>query len=184
MKLITIVSALLLLSTQLAMGQKFITRTGHIHFYSHTPVEDIEADNHQVTSLLDAGTGNFVFAVLMKSFQFEKALMQEHFNEKYVESDQYPKAEFKGKVANLSEVNFDADGSYPVTVAGDLTLHGVTKPIEAKGVLTIKDGRLAATSTFPIVLADYDIDVPGVVREKISESIETTVTLALDSYGK
>lgn len=184
MKQLIIIFALALLSCQLLVAQKFLTRNGHIQFYSHTPVEDIEANNHQVTSVLDTESGNLVFAVLMKAFQFEKALMQEHFNEKYVESDKFPKSEFKGKIVNLDEVDFGTDGVYPVQVKGEMTIHGVTQMIEAEGVLDIVDSQIEAKAVFPIVVADYDIDVPGVVREKIAESVKTTVELTYEPYGQ
>lgn len=183
MKRITLIFALLLLSTQLAIGQKYLTRNGHIRFFSHTPVEDIEAHNYQVTSVLDTESGNLVFAVLMKAFQFEKALMQEHFNEKYVESDQFPKAEFKGKIVNLDEVDFATDGIYPVTVKGEITLHGITQPLETEGTVTVRGDKIEAKAVFPIMIADHEIEVPGVVREKIAEAVETTVEMAYEPYG-
>ena len=95
-------------------AQRYITKNGHIKFYSETPMETIEANNHQVNSALDIATGDFVFKVLMKSFEFEKALMQEHFNENYVESDKYPNATFKGKVLNISEYDFKSNNSFDV----------------------------------------------------------------------
>ena len=88
-----------------ANAQKFITKTGHIKFFSDSPLEKIEAHNHQVNAALDASTGDFVFKVLEKSFEFNKALMQEHFNENYVESDKFPNALFSGKITNIKDVN-------------------------------------------------------------------------------
>ena len=90
--------------SSVAFGQeRFFTKTGSISFFSKTPLEDIEAHNRSVTCVLDSKTGNVQFAVLMKGFEFKKALMQEHFNEDYIESDKYPKAEFKGQIVNNSE---------------------------------------------------------------------------------
>jgi hypothetical protein len=94
-----------------ANAQKFMTKNGYIGFYSHTPVEDIKADNNQVASVLDVSTGEIAFQVLIKSFQFEKALMQEHFNENYLESDKFPRSTFSGKITNISEVNFSKTGN-------------------------------------------------------------------------
>ena len=96
--------------TSSLFAQKFMTKTGHISFFSKAPLENIEANNTQVSSILDASTGDIVFSMLMKSFNFQKALMQEHFNEKFIESDKYPKAEFKGKIANLSSIDFKKEG--------------------------------------------------------------------------
>ncbi|RYZ52205.1 MAG: YceI family protein, partial [Sphingobacteriales bacterium] len=98
--------------TMTATAQKYITRTGKVTFYSTTPVENIEAFNNDVSSVVDARTGDILFIVPIKSFKFEKALMQEHFNENYMESDKFPKADFKGRIMNLKDVNFTKDGVY------------------------------------------------------------------------
>src|SRR5688500_15365572 len=112
-------------------GQVLTTRTGHISFYSSAKLEDIEAHNYQVSSSLNTETGDMAYVVMIKSFQFKKALMQEHFNENYMESDKYPKSTFKGKITDLSKVNFNKDGTYNVKVQGDLFIHGVTKNVTA-----------------------------------------------------
>ncbi len=153
-----------------------ITKTGKVSFSSRAKsIEKVEADNNEVSSILNTQTGDFVFAVLMKSFHFQLALMEEHFNENYVESTKYPKATFKGKITNLSAVNFTKDGAYPVTVEGDFTLHGVTKKITATGSVTVKSGKVAASSKFAIKLKDYKITIPSLVADKISEEIDVAV---------
>ncbi|MEZ4827727.1 MAG: YceI family protein [Bacteroidia bacterium] len=178
-----LVFAIVLLTTGFQLqAQKFMTRTGHIKFYSHTAMEDIEANNHQVTSILDTGTGELVFAVLMKSFQFEKALMQEHFNEKYVESAKFPKSTFKGKIINVEEVNFAKDGSYKAKVTGDLTIHGVTKEVSTEGTIVVAAGKISASAKFPVAVADYDIKIPGVVKDNIAKEIEVTVEMNYQPY--
>jgi polyisoprenoid-binding protein YceI len=160
-----------------ANAQKYMTKNGYIGFYSHTPLEDIKAENNQVASVLDAGTGELVFQVLIKSFHFEKALMEEHFNENYMESEKYPKSTFKGKITNLSSVNFSKNGTYDVTVEGDLTLHNVTGKVNAKGTIEVITGGINANSKFIIAPEDYNIEIPGVVREKISKNLEVTVSI-------
>jgi len=162
------------------MGQNYVTKNGHIKFYSETPIETIEAHNYAVNSALNPNSGDFVFKVLIKSFEFEKALMQEHFNENYMESDQYPNAMFKGVVANLGDIDFSKDGTYNAVVKGDLTIHGVTKAVEEKGTFTVKDGKIQGNSVFNVLLEDYDIKVPGAVKKQISESIEVTVDVMLE----
>ncbi|MEZ4776698.1 MAG: YceI family protein [Bacteroidia bacterium] len=180
-----LVFAIVLLTTIFQLhAQKYMTRTGHIKFFSHTAMEDIEANNHQVTSILDAGTGEIVFAVLMKSFQFEKALMQEHFNEKYVESAKFPKATFKGKIANLEEINFAKDGSYKTKVNGSLTIHGVTKEVSTEGLIVVADGKVSSSAKFPVAVADYDIKIPGVVKDNIAQEIEVTVDMNYQPYNQ
>lgn len=160
-----------------AEGKKYFTRTGHIWFYSHTPIEDIEAHNYKVSSVLDASTGKMEFAVLMTAFQFEKALMQEHFNENYVESEKYPKAQFKGQITNVSKVNWAKDGTYPVKVSGELTIKDKTNPVSTDGTVEIKGESVNASSKFKIKLADYNVEVPKMVRNKISEELEITVEM-------
>ncbi|MCX6267217.1 MAG: YceI family protein [Bacteroidetes bacterium] len=161
-------------------AQKYITKTGYIKFYSASPLEKIEAHNRQVNSALDISTGGFVFKVLMKSFEFEKALMQEHFNENYVESDKFPSATFAGKVTNIKDVNTGKDGIYEANVEGKLTLHGVTKDIKQKGSFEMKQGRLIGKAKFNIAVADYNITIPGNVGNNISKTIEVTVDITLD----
>jgi polyisoprenoid-binding protein YceI len=158
-------------------SQKYMTKNGYIGFYSHTPIEDIKADNNQVASVLDISTGEMVFQTLIKSFRFEKALMEEHFNENYMESEKYPKATFKGKITNLSAVNFSKNGVYDAVVGGDLTIHNVTNKISTKGTIEIVTGGINATSKFSIVPEDYKISIPGIVRDKINRSLEVIVIM-------
>ncbi|MEI7663576.1 MAG: YceI family protein [Bacteroidota bacterium] len=140
----------------------------------------MEAHNNQVNSVLDAATGDFVFKVLLKSFEFEKALMQEHFNENYVESDKYPNSLFVGKVTNIKDVNFSKDGSYDVVVDGKLTLHACTNNVRTKGTFEVKQGKVIGKATFIIALADYKITIPGAVVNNISKTVDITVDVTLD----
>jgi hypothetical protein len=158
-------------------AQKYMTRNGYIGFFSHTPMEDIKGDNNQVSGVLDISTGEMVFQALIKSFHFDRALMEEHFNENYMESDKIPKTTFKGKITNLSSVNFSKNGTYEITVEGDLMIHDVTNRITTKGTLEVVDGGINANSKFKIVPEDYKISIPGVVREKINKDLEVTVTM-------
>src|SRR5215207_9212501 len=119
---------------------KFYTKTGNISFFSKTDLEDIDAHNRSVTCVLDTKTGNVQFSVLMKGFEFKKALMQEHFNEDWIESDKYPKGEFKGQIANNATIDYTKEGTYPAKVNGQLTIHGETKEVETDGTLSVKDG--------------------------------------------
>ena len=157
---------------------KYFTREGNIRFSASTPLEKIEAENNKGTSVIDAATGQVEFAVLMKAFVFEKALMQEHFHENYVESDKYPKSTFKGTITNIKEVLFKKDGTYPVTVEGQLTLHGVTHDVKASGTIVMRNGNPVANIVFPVLLADYNIAIPSLVRDKISKSVTVTVDAA------
>jgi polyisoprenoid-binding protein YceI len=174
-------AALLLLTTLAVHAQdRYFTKTGKIEFYSKAPLEDIAAKNSTVTAVLDKNTGAFQFAVQMKSFEFEKALMQQHFNSNYVESDKFPQAEFRGAVANNAAVNYSKDGTYPVRVKGKLTIHNVTKDVEVPGTVKVVGGKVEALSTFGIKLSDYKISIPSPVKDKVSNNIKITVDTKLE----
>lgn len=157
---------------------KFFTKTGKISFFSKASLEDIEAHNRSVTCVLDSKTGNLQFSVLVKGFEFDKALMQEHFNENYLESSKFPKAEFKGQVSNNADINYSKDGTYNAKVKGKLTIHGETRDAEADGTITIKGGKLRAQSDFNVVLADYKVRNDKL--NNIANTIKVTVDCALE----
>lgn len=163
-----------------AIAQKYMTRTGKVTFFSSTPVENIEAFNNEVASVLDADKGSFVFQAPIKSFKFEKSLMQEHFNENYMESDKYPKSEYKGKITDPGSINFSKDGTYNVTTEGKLTIHGVTRDVKVPGTVTVKGDKVTVKSVFNVRPKDYKISIPGIVEEKIADEIEVTVNCILD----
>lgn len=181
MKKNLIVVFVLLLTTSVSFAQeKFFTKTGKINFFSKAPLEDIEAKNKTVTAVIDSKTGGIQFAVQMKGFEFEKQLMQQHFNENYVESDVYPKGEFKGTITNNSEINYSKDGNYNAKVKGKMTIHGVTKEVETTGAVKVDGGKLEIASSFNIMLSDYDVKIPAVVKDKISNSIKISVDCKLE----
>jgi polyisoprenoid-binding protein YceI len=166
------------------MGQNYVTKNGDIRFYSEGKVEKIEADNRQVNAALNSGTGDFVFKVLMKSFRFEKAQMQEHFNENYVESDKFPNATFLGKITNIAEINFTKDGTYPATVQGKLTIHGITHEIRKNGTFEIRNDVAQAKAKFNVTLSDYNITIPAIVVSNIAKTVEVTVDVSLEKFNK
>ena len=176
MKYIITTCLFFMLSAVAAYSQLYTTRTGLIGFYSKTPLEDIKADNKQVYAAIDAAKKNLAFSLLMKGFLFERALQQEHFNENYVESDKFPKASFSGMYSG--EVNMQKDGSYPVTVKGNLTIHGVTKNLETPATLEVKSGRLLGNAKFNISPEDYAIIIPSLVRDKIAKQV--TISIQID----
>ncbi len=152
---------------------KVFTKKGKITFFSETSMENIEAINHRVTAVLETNTGKLEFSALITAFEFEKAKMQEHFNED-IESTKFPKSTFKGKIDNISDVNFSNDGSYPVNISGDLTIHGITKAINEKGTIKVTGGKISAESIFWVVLKDYNIKE----RSKVADKIKVTVSIA------
>ncbi len=178
-KVLVAVSFLMLTIVAVAQ-EKYFTKSGKIEFYSKAPLEDIEAKNKTVTAVLDTKSGALQFAVLMKAFEFEKALMQEHFNENFVESDKYPKAEFKGTVVNNSEINYSRPGAYTAKVRGKLTIHGITRDVESLGTIKVESDHLKAASTFNILLSDYNISIPALVKDKLSNTIKIAVDCKLE----
>ena len=161
-------------------AQLYFTKNGSVSFFSSTPMEDIRAGNNQVISILNTGSGEIQFSLLNNAFHFKKALMEEHFNEEYIESAQYPKSTVKGTISNLKEVNFSKDGIYNITVSGSLNLHGVTKSISVPGKLTVKGNSLSASSVFKIRTKDYNIKIPAAVKNNIAETVELTVNCSYE----
>jgi len=176
MKKIFVILALLA-SINVAAAPKLVSKTGHVWFYSHTPVEDIEAHNRQSVSILNTETGEIQISILIKSFEFKVALMQEHFNENYMESSKFPKSSFKGNIVHLDKVDFTKDGTYTSDVAGDLTIHGVVKKVTTSGTFEVKDGKVTAKAKFIVSPKDYEIVIPSLVESKIAKEIEITVEL-------
>jgi polyisoprenoid-binding protein YceI len=177
MKKIITTLFILVAGNSLFAQERVFTKAGNIIFYSKTPMENIEAANKSAVSVLDKTTGNIEFSLLMKAFEFEKALMQEHFNENYVESDKFPKANFKGRITDISKVDFKKDGNYTVTIAGDLTLHGATKTVTVAGNIVISNGIVSASSSFDVQPEDFKISIPSLVKDKIAKSVKIIVNL-------
>lgn len=158
---------------------RYVSSKTHIKFFSSTPVEDIEANNYASVSTLNPLTGELVFSVPMQSFEFEKAMMQEHFNnEHFLESSVYPKSKFKATITNLGDIDFTKSGVYPTTIEGEMTIKDKTNPLKESGTITIKGKTLIVNAVFDLVLADYGIafNDSEMVSKKISKSIEITVT--------
>ncbi|MFT3844670.1 MAG: YceI family protein [Lacibacter sp.] len=161
---------------------KYFTKTGKISFDATTTKspENIDGVNKSAICVLDTKTGNIQFSVLMKGFEFERALMQEHFNENYVESNKFPKSEFKGSVTNNASVNYTKDGTYPVKVKGNLLIHGVTNVIETDGKIIVKAGKINAVAEFNVSLSDYNISVPSLVADKLAKTAKIKVDCLLE----
>lgn len=175
-----LIGMLLLPGIMSSAQDKFFTKNGRISFISKGNIETIEANHKSVTCVLDTKTGNIQFAVLMRGFEFRKALMQEHFNENYVESDKYPRSEFRGQISNNSAVDYTKDGAYDAKVKGRLTIHGVTKDIESDGKITVKGGRPQANATLVIQLSDYNISIPGINKDNINNTVTITIDCLME----
>jgi hypothetical protein len=159
---------------------KYLTRNAKVRFdaTSSTSPEKIEAINNQGTSIFIAQTGQYEFSVLMQAFEFEKALMKDHFNENYVETTKFPKAVFKGSIQDVAKVNFAKDGKYPVVIKGTMDLHGVKKEVSANGTLTVSGGKVTASSNFKLVLSDFNVVIPNLVKDKIAKEATINVDAA------
>ncbi|THU39570.1 YceI family protein [Niastella caeni] len=162
------------LTSLLYSQQRYFTKNGNISFAAGSG-EDIDGVNKTTTSVFDAATGLIEFALLVKGFEFKRALMQAHFNENYMESDKFPKSVFKGKIINIDKVNFQKDGVYPVTVKGILDMHGVKKELEATGTLKVTGETVSTNAQFSILLSDYNITIPSLVKDKISKTATVKV---------
>ncbi len=171
---------LVFLGVQVMSAQKYFTKTGHISFYSDTPLEKIEGHNKSSNCVLDVATGKLEVATLVKGFQFEKALMQEHFNENYMESDKFPKAVFKGQIDNYSKLDISKNGKVTVKVSGDLTMHGVTKKVTTDAMVSINNGKIIADANFNVLLADFNIKIPALVKDQIAKSLKIKVACTLE----
>jgi hypothetical protein len=154
---------------QTSFGQLFMTQTGKTSFFSKTPVEDISALNSNVLAVINSSNGEIAVKMNMTQFKFQNKLMEEHFNENYMESDKFPTGSFKGKINET--IDFTKAGTYDVTAKGTLTIHGVTKEKVLTGKLTVAKDALTLDSNFEIALVDYKIEVPKLVWEKIAEKI-------------
>ncbi len=161
--------------------ERYLTKNGSITFFSSAPMEDIKADNNQVLSIIDASNGNMAISILMKSFMFKKALMQEHFNENYVESDKYPKATFKGQILNFDTLK---DTSTKAQVKGSLTIHGVSKEVTIEANITKKSDTINVEGEFFVNVADFNIKIPAVVVNNIAKKIKVSFKLNHTPYKK
>lgn len=162
-----------LILSQVGNAQKYISKENHISFFSSAPLEDIEAHNYKSTSVFDIESGKIAFSVPIKSFDFEKSLMQEHFNENYLESGKYPKAKFVGTVSGYDD---KVSGKQKVEAKGTMEIHGVNKEMTVSGELEFVSDGIIITTKFPITVADHKIKIPGVVAQNIAEIVEVNGT--------
>jgi hypothetical protein len=154
----------------------------NVSFFAGTPVEDINAVSTQANSFLNLETGEVVVRIPMTSFVFEESLMQEHFNENYIESGKYPNAEFTGKIENVSQLNWKESNAFNITVAGTLKIHGVAKPRTISVELTKQNGKIEAISNFQIALEDHKIDRPRILWEKLADKVDVKLKFIYEVY--
>jgi hypothetical protein len=168
----------LLVVSEVSFCQKYKSERGQINFFSDGVIEDITAENLSVGSLFNATTGELVFIVPIKDFKFPKSLMREHFNEKYMETDKYPKSTFQGKLTGFSS---STQGEQKVKAVGKLTIHGVTRDIDVPGTVEFASGRASMKSKFKIKLKDFNIKIPTIVWQNIAEEVEVKIDFTYKS---
>ena len=166
----------LLFSTQV-LAQQFYTNKGKISFFSEAPLEDISAVNENVSAIIVSQTGGFAFRVKIVEFTFPNSLMQEHFNESYLESEKYPLSTFTGVIDDFSDL--DLSNEQNLVVNGSLSMHGISKVAQMKANAKMINDELHISSTFDVALKDYDIDIPKIMIYKIAETIAVTVEIKL-----
>lgn len=167
-----------------AIGQgKFISKNAYISFYSSTPLEDILGESNEAVTILNAETGEIAFQALMTTFHFKRALMEEHFNENYMESTKFPKAKFNGKIENYNSSMLNGPVS-DIKVTGILSVHGVDKTINISAKLGLEDGKLVGLSKFKVTPENYGIKIPSLVRDKIGKEMEVTVKADYAPFGQ
>jgi hypothetical protein len=152
--------------------QRFFAEKATVSFFSDAVVEDISATNEKVTSIFDVVNGDVAYLMSIKDFQFPNKLMQVHFNEKYMESEKYPKSSFQGTISGFK---LTATGKQEVKATGKLTIHGVTKSVEVPGIVEVNGNRLTVKSKFVVKLLDYNIKVPQIVWQNIAQQVEVTI---------
>lgn len=175
-----LISAMIMMMAVDLAGQassRMVSSKSHIKFFSTTPAEDIEANNYSATSTINTGNGNVVFVVPMQGFEFEKSLMQKHFNQKkFLDTKSYPEARLVARITNIDKVDFSKDGSYEAMVEGDMTIRGVTNKIKEKGTVKVNGGTVEVKSVFNLTLADYGIEfAKGKPSSNIAKTVEVTV---------
>ncbi|HNR09022.1 MAG TPA: YceI family protein [Saprospiraceae bacterium] len=172
------------LPAQTGAGGRYFTRGAAIQFFSDSPLEKIEASTNSGNCVLDLATGKLEAAVLINSFNFKKALMQEHFNENYMESSKFPKAVFKGSLDKPQELTLSKDGTYKTMLKGEMTIHGITRPMQTEVVFRVGDGKIFAETAFDVTVADYGIRIPALMRDNIAKIVRLTVKSELQELKK
>lgn len=178
--LYTIIICLLLVNITNAQ-ERYLTKNGTVTFFSSAPMEDITAENNQVLSIVETSSGKIAISILMKSFMFEKALMQEHFNENYVESDKYPKATFKGAILNFEKLK---EAETKIDVKGVIFIHGKTKEIIVPANITRNKDSILLEGEFNLKVADFNIKIPSVVAKNIAKELKVTFQFNYKPYQK
>jgi hypothetical protein len=170
----------LLFSSQI-FAQQYLSKNGDVSFFSEAPIENIEAVNKKATGVIDLRTGGFAFQIMIEDFVFPNSLMQEHFNESYMESDKFPNSTFTGVISDISTLDLSKEQS--IDVSGNFLLHGINRQMNMTATISLKDEKLNISSQFDIVLDDFNIDIPKIMMYKIAEVINVTIEMNLQKLS-
>ena len=172
-----LISLFIVMLWNLEAQDKYMCKTGHVWFFSHAKIEDIEAHSHQAISVLVPSTGKIEIVIKPMSFEFKNATMQEHFNSNYMESSKFPTEKFVGTITNLSDINFSKDGTYNANVEGDMTIHNKTQKVKSSGTIEVKNGKILAKSKFNLNPKDYNIIIESRLSDNIAEVLDINVNM-------
>ena len=172
MKKKTFWTLLLMQVSLISIAQKYAVEKSNVGFFSTTTLEDIKASNSKGASIFNTSTSEIVFSIPISEFEFDKSLMKEHFNEKYMETEKYPKAKFQGSINGFDPAR---SRSQIITASGKLTMHGITKEVEIPGAMEVKNSRIEAGAKFIVKLADYQITIPQLMWQNIADQVEVTL---------
>ncbi|MDA9820366.1 YceI family protein [Salibacteraceae bacterium] len=178
----SILSLTLILLSSSLFAQVWKSSENKVHFFSEAPLENIEATNTTSIALYNEENKQLAIVIPIKGFKFEKELMEEHFNENYMESEKFKNGKFKGTLDG--DIDFSKDGTYETTATGILTIHGVEQKRTIKGTLIVKKGTLQMQSKFQIKLEDHDIEIPKIVFSNIAEVIDVTCDFSFKPQPK
>jgi hypothetical protein len=173
---------LLLLSAAFCKAQVYTAKSGTASFYSAAPMENIEAVSNSIQSILNTSTKSVAFIISIRSFQFKKDLMKEHFNEKYMESDKFPNATYSGKINE--DIDLSKDGTFSVTSTGKIAMHGQEKEITVPGTFTVKNGEATLESNFQLAVADFKIEIPQLLFQNIADTVAVKLNISYQPYKK
>ena len=170
------------IAAKFSSAQIYLAKSCTISFFSASVIENIEATNTASKPVLNTATGEMAIKVPVRSFQFKSQLMQDHFNEDYLETDKYPFAVFAGKINEV--IDYSKDTVNNVTVSGKMNMHGVERPVSISGTVSVNHGMITMNSKFNVHIADYNIKVPSLYVRNIAEDVEVKITSEMEAYKK
>lgn len=178
-----LLTIILIASAHFASCQKYFTKTGKTAFKASVDTfEPIEAENNSTTAILNTSSGEVAALIFVRAFRFKVALMEEHFNENYMDSDNYPKASFKGQIKDF-DLNALGDQEKSYVLSGTLTIRGQNQNIETSADMKMVNDQIVVSATFDVQPEKFNIEIPEIVREKIAKNIRIDLNYELKKRG-